>query len=177
VVGAAGGVRPDWPGGRPRWLTAGLEWTVVPHPGPTGTVVRRAPFREIGGFGRRAADLPLRLHAVTGGRWRHVPDAVVRHEMPAGATSFPAFVRRCAILGRPVLRPMPEAVLGNLTAALHGPGAGHTSRADHILRAGAALAALAATGAGLIGQLARRRPRAIGMPRDLVRAARPSAES
>ena len=31
VVGAGGGVRPDWRGGRPRWLADELTWTVVPH--------------------------------------------------------------------------------------------------------------------------------------------------
>jgi hypothetical protein len=107
-------------------------------------VVRRSVFRQVGGFGRRAGELPLRMRTLTGGRWRHVPDAVLRHEVPGQAASFPAYLRRCFAEGRSALRPMPEAVLGNLRAALRGRGV------DHALRAGGALAGMAAAGAGLM---------------------------
>lgn len=144
VAGAGGGVRPHWRDGRPRWLADELTWTVVPHARPAGMVVRRSVFRQVGGFGRRSGDLPQRMRALTGGRWRHVPDAVLRHEVPGHAVSFRTYLRRCFAEGRPALRPMPRAVLGNLRAAVRGRGAGHA------LRAGGALAGMAAAGAGLI---------------------------
>jgi GT2 family glycosyltransferase len=144
VVGAGGGVRPDWRAGRPRWLADELTWTVVPPSRPAGMVVRRSVFRQVGGFGRRAAELPLRMRTLTGGRWRHVPDAVLRHEVPGHTASFPAYLRSCFAEGRAALRPMPGAALGNLRAALCGHGV------DHALRAGGVLAGMAAAGAGLL---------------------------
>jgi len=144
VVGAGGGLRPYWPDGRPRWLADELIWTVVPHARPAGIMVRRSVFRQVGGFGRRADELPLRMRSLAGGRWRHVPDAVLRHELPGHAVSFPAYLRRCFAEGRPALRPMPRAVFGNLRAALRGRGV------DHAMRVGGALAGLAAAGVGLM---------------------------
>ncbi|WP_051807631.1 glycosyltransferase family A protein [Actinoplanes subtropicus] len=144
VVGAGGGLRPDWRDGRPRWLADELTWTLVPTARPAGMMVRRSVFRQVGGFGRRAAELPLRMRSLAGGRWRHVPDAVLRHEVPGHAASFPAYLRRCFAEGRPALRPMPRAVLGNLRAALRGRGV------DHALRACGALAGMAAAGAGVM---------------------------
>ena len=114
---------------------------------------RPAPLTGGRQFFRRAAELPLRMRSVTGGRWRHVPDAVLRHEVSGPEASFGAYLRRCFAAGRPALRPMPRAVLGNLRAALRGRGV------DHALRAGGALAGMAAAGAGL---MTGRRPVAAG---------------
>ncbi|MFI5891521.1 glycosyltransferase [Actinoplanes sp. NPDC051513] len=142
VVGAGGGLRPHWRDGRPRWLADELMWTVAPRTGPAGMVVRRSLFREVGGFGRREAELPARMRALSGGRWRHVPDAVLRHDVPGGSASFRAFLRRCFRGGRAAIRPMPATVARNVGAAVRGRSV------DHALRAGGALAAMAAAGAG-----------------------------
>ncbi|WP_433382988.1 glycosyltransferase family 2 protein [Actinoplanes sp. CA-142083] len=155
VVGAGGGLHPDWRDGRPRWLADELMWTVAPGAesagtgvmvapgsGTAGMVVQRMVFREVGGFGRREASLPMRMRSLSGGRWRHVPDAVLRHDVPGNAASFRAFLRRCFRGGRAAVRPMPATVARNVGAAVRGRSV------DHALRAGGAIAAMAAAGAG-----------------------------
>ncbi|MFC7279769.1 glycosyltransferase, partial [Paractinoplanes rhizophilus] len=132
VVGAGGGLHPDWPDRRPRWLADELMWTVAPG-GPAGMVVRRAPFREAGGFGRREAELPARMRVLTGGRWRHVPDAVLRHDVPRGAASFGEFLRRCFHGGRPAAGPMPAAVARHVEPAVRGRVGGGAWRAGGAL--------------------------------------------
>jgi GT2 family glycosyltransferase len=142
VVGAGGRLCPDWRDARPRWLADELMWTVAPRAGTAGLVVRRTLFREVGGFGRREAELPTRMRALSGGRWGHVPSAVIRHDVPGNAGSFRAFLRRCFRGGRSAVRPMPATVARNVGAAVRGRSV------DHALRAGGALAGMAAAGAG-----------------------------
>ncbi|MFF5288014.1 glycosyltransferase [Paractinoplanes globisporus] len=142
AVGAGGTLRPDWRNGRPRWLPDELVWTVAPNARPAGMMVRRTVFRQVGGFGRRRAELPMRMRALTGGSWRHVPDAVVRHEVPD--PSFRSFLHRCFTEGRRGLRPLPNAALTNFRLALRA------RHADHALRGVSALAGMAAAAAGLV---------------------------
>jgi glycosyltransferase involved in cell wall biosynthesis len=151
VVGAGGGISPEWRDGRPRWLPDELTWTADgsrdrDH-STAGIMVRRTTFREVGGFGLRGAELRTRMSDLDGGRWRHVPDAVIRHEVPSRRTTFGAFLHRCYAEGRgrrAVLRSMPRAVLRNLGAALRGRDVGHA------LRAGGVVAAAAAAGVGAV---------------------------
>ncbi|WP_433292479.1 glycosyltransferase [Actinoplanes sp. CA-030573] len=140
VVGAGAGIRPEWQERRPRWMPDELLWTTGGtydrNRGVAGMMVRRATFREVGGFGLRDAELRTRMSALGGGRWRLVPDAVIRHEVPARDATFGAFVHRCFQEGRAeraVLRSMPGAVLRNLSA-------GHPLRAAAVLAAAAAAA-------------------------------------
>jgi GT2 family glycosyltransferase len=185
VVGTGGAIRPAWEGRRPRWLPDEFLWAVGgSYAGmPTSTtpvrnvwsasmVVRRETFMAVGGFragfGKLGArnrpedtELCLRMSAVRGGRWMYVPDAVVRHEVPAVRSSFGFFLRRCyaegrgkvqmaalhagsATLGteRNYLRALPRAVARDLAAASRGGGLGPA------LRAGSVLAGVAAAGIG-----------------------------
>lgn len=185
VVGAGGGIDPAWERGRPRWMPDEFLWTVGgSYAGlPTSTapirnvwsesmVVRRYTFLAVGGFrtgfgklGDRSrpedTELCLRMSAVDGGQWMYVPDAVVRHAVPAARSTFGFFLRRCYHEGRgkvqmsglhgnsgtlgaerDYLRAMPRAVLRHLAAAFRGRGL------DHLLRAGGVVAGVAAAGLG-----------------------------
>jgi glucosyl-dolichyl phosphate glucuronosyltransferase len=185
VVGTGGAIKPAWEGRRPRWLPDEFLWAVGgSYAGmPTSTtpvrnvwsasmVVRRETFMTVGGFragfGKLGArnrpedtELCLRMSAVRGGPWMYVPDAVIRHEVPAVRSSFGFFLRRCyaegrgkvqmaalhagsATLGaeRNYLRALPRAVARDLAAASRGGGVGPA------LRAGSVLAGVAAAGIG-----------------------------
>jgi len=91
----------------------------------------------------------------------YVPDAVIRHEVPAIRSTFSFFLRRCYAEGRgkvqmaglhtggdslgaekDYLRSLPRAVARNLAAATRGAGV------THALRAGSVLAGVAAAGVG-----------------------------
>ena len=185
VIGAGGGIDPAWERGRPRWMPEEFLWTVGgSYAGlPTTTapirnvwsesmVVRRYTFLAVGGFrtgfgkvGERSrpedTELCLRMSGVDGGHWMYVPDAVVRHAVPAARSTFGFFLRRCyqegrgkvqmsglhAVPGtlgaeRDYLRSLPSAVLRHLAAAIRGGGV------DHVLRAGGVVAGVAAAGVG-----------------------------
>jgi glucosyl-dolichyl phosphate glucuronosyltransferase len=149
VVGAGGGISPQWPDGRPRWLPDELLWTARGaydlRTRTTGMVVRRTTFREVGGFGLRDTELRTRMSALDGGRWRTVPDAVIRHEVPAVDATFGAFLRRCYTEGRArrtVVRSTAGLILRHLRAAVRDRDT------DRALRAGGLVAAVAAAGAG-----------------------------
>jgi GT2 family glycosyltransferase len=185
VVGTGGAIHPAWEGRRPRWLPDEFLWAVGgSYAGmPTSTttvrnvwsasmVVRRETFMAVGGFrtgfGKLGArnrpedtELCLRMSAVGGGRWMYVPDAVIRHEVPAVRSSFGFFLRRCyaegrgkvqmaalhagsAALGaeRTYLNALPRAVARHLAAASRGGGLAPA------LRAGSVLAGVAAAGIG-----------------------------
>jgi GT2 family glycosyltransferase len=134
--------------------------------------VRRETFVAVGGFrvgfgklGNRSrpedTELCLRMSAVAGGHWMYVPDASIRHEVPAVRATFGYFLRRCYAEGRgkvqmaglhdgsetlgterDYLRSLPRAVVRNLAAASRGRGLAHA------LRAGGVLAGVAAAGFG-----------------------------
>ncbi|HEY7272979.1 MAG TPA: glycosyltransferase family 2 protein [Actinoplanes sp.] len=185
VVGTGGAIKPAWQSRRPRWLPDEFLWAVGgSYAGmPTSTtpvrnvwsasmVVRRETFMAVGGFragfGKLGArnrpedtELCLRMSAVRGGRWMYVPDAVIRHEVPAVRSSFGFFLRRCyaegrgkvqmaalhagsATLGaeRNYLRALPRAVARDLAAVSRGGGLAPA------LRAGSVLAGVAAAGIG-----------------------------
>jgi glucosyl-dolichyl phosphate glucuronosyltransferase len=185
VVGTGGAIHPAWEGRPPRWLPDEFLWAVGgSYAGmPTATarvrnvwsasmVVRRETFMAVDGFrtgfGKLGArnrpedtELCLRMSAVGGGRWMYVPDAVIRHEVPAVRSSFGFFLRRCyaegrgkvqmaalhagtAALGteRTYLHALPRAVARHLTAASRGGGLAPA------LRAGSVLAGVAAAGIG-----------------------------
>lgn len=126
VLGAGGSVVPVWPAQRPRWFPAEFDWVVgcswtglpdhvapVRNPIGAGMSFRRGVFELAGtftdGIGRGSADamgceeteLAIRL------RQRdpssvvlYVPEAVVRHYVDAGRTSWRYFVARCRAEGR-----------------------------------------------------------------------------
>jgi len=196
VVGAGGGIDPAWERGRPRWMPDEFLWTVGgSYAGlPTSTapirnvwsesmVVRRYTFLAVGGFrtgfgklGERSrpedTELCLRMSAVDGGHWLYVPDAVIRHDVPAARCTFGFFLRRCYHEGRgkvqmaglhtgsdtlgterDYLRSLPRAVVRHIAAASRGRGV------THALRAGGVLAGVAAAGVGgAVETLAGRRP-------------------
>jgi glucosyl-dolichyl phosphate glucuronosyltransferase len=177
VVGTGASVTPEWTGTRPRWLPDEFLWaaggaTAARGTRPAGLVVRRDPFRQVGGFGTGGGtSLYARMTGLTGGRWTFLPDALVRHQVPGRATTFGSFLRRCYTEGRgPArmpglraaadLRTLPRALARNLSAALRGEGAGH------VLRAGGVLAGMAAAGLGtaIESVTARRAPQPILEP-------------
>src|SRR3954447_9366274 len=113
-------------------------------------IVRREVFTAVGGFrvgfGKLGdqnrpedTELCLRMSALAGGHWMYVPDAVIRHEVPASRSTFGFFLRRCYAEGRgkvamaglldgaeslgserDYLRSLPRAVIRNLVAATRG---------------------------------------------------------
>jgi GT2 family glycosyltransferase len=185
VVGTGGGISPDWQNSRPRWMPEEFLWAVGgSYAGmPTTTapirnvwsasmVVRREVFMSVGGFrvgfGKLGdvnrpedTELCLRMSSLAGGTWMYVPDAVIRHAVPASAATFSFFLRRCYAEGRgkvqmagllegskslgserDYLRSLPKAVVRNIAAAARGRGV------SHALRAGGVLAGVAAAGVG-----------------------------
>jgi glucosyl-dolichyl phosphate glucuronosyltransferase len=124
VVGAGGGINPDWARQRPRWMPEEFLWAVGgSYAGmPTTTapirnvwsasmIVRREAFLKVGGFrtgfGKLGdqnrpedTELCLRMSAAGGGHWMYVPGAVIRHEVPADRSTFGFFLRRCYAEGR-----------------------------------------------------------------------------
>jgi GT2 family glycosyltransferase len=185
VVGTGGGIVGAWEGARPRWMPDEFLWTVgISYTGmPTETapirnvwsanmVVRREAFLAVEGFrpgfGKLGdqnrpedTDLCLRM-SLDGGRWMYVPDAVIRHQVPADRTTFRFFLRRCYAEGRGKVqmaalldttqdlgterdylrRTLPRAVTRGLAHASRGRGVAHA------LRAGTVLAGVGAAGVG-----------------------------
>jgi glucosyl-dolichyl phosphate glucuronosyltransferase len=185
VVGTGGGISPDWERRAPRWMPEEFLWAVGgSYAGmPTRTapirnvwsasmVVRRDTFVAVGGFrvgfGKLGSqnrpedtELCLRMSALDGGHWMYVPDAVIRHEVPAVRATFRFFLHRCYAEGRgkvqmaglhggseslgaerSYLWSLPKAVVRNLGAAARGHGV------EHALKAGGVVAGVAAAAAG-----------------------------
>jgi GT2 family glycosyltransferase len=195
VVGAGGGISPAWEGPRPRWMPDEFLWAVGgSYTGmPTATsrirnvwsasmIVRREAFMAVGGFrtgfgklGERNrpedTELCLRMSAANGGHWMYVPDAMIRHAVPADRSTFGFFLRRCYAEGRgkvqmaglhtgsealsserDYLRSLPRAVVRNIAAASRGQGV------THAMQAGGVLAGVAAAGwGGAVETIATRR--------------------
>jgi GT2 family glycosyltransferase len=208
VVGAGGGITPDWQAGRPRWMPEEFLWSVGgSYAGlPTRTapirnvwsasmVVRRDVFIAVGGFrvgfGKLGdqnrpedTELCLRMSALHGGHWMYVPDAVIRHEVPARRSTFGFFLQRCYAEGRgkvqmaaldtagdplrtealgterAFLRSLPKTVVRNLGAALTGRGV------DHAFQAGSVVAGVAAAAyGGAVETVTARRAQKLGNTR------------
>jgi GT2 family glycosyltransferase len=196
VVGTGGRINPEWlRGSRPTWMPEEFLWAVGgSYAGmPTSTApirnvwsasmaVRRDTFLAVGGFrvgfgklGNRNrpedTELCLRMSQATGGHWMYVPDAGIRHEVPARHSTFSHFLRRCYAEGRgkvqmaglhdgsealgaerDYLRSLPRTVVRNIAAASRGDGM------SHALKAGGVVAGVAAAGVGgAIETLATRR--------------------
>ncbi|WP_067500921.1 glycosyltransferase family 2 protein [Actinoplanes sp. TFC3] len=195
VVGAGGGISPAWAKRAPRWMPEEFLWAVggsyagmpttvsrIRNVWSAGMVVRRDAFLAVGGFrvgfGKLGSmnrpedtELCLRMSAVEGGHWMYVPDAVIRHDVPATHSTFGFFLRRCYAEGRgkvamaglldgsqslgserSYLKSLPLAVVRNLGAAARGRGV------DHVLKAGGVLAGVAAAGwGGVVETVAARR--------------------
>jgi glycosyltransferase involved in cell wall biosynthesis len=111
VVGAGGGINPDFAMSRPRWLPDEFLWAVGGSAAgdvrAASMMVRREPFLAIGGFraGAAGADLRDRLVRLDGGRWTFVSGATVRCAIPAGRTTFFAYLKGCFAGGRAGARP------------------------------------------------------------------------
>jgi GT2 family glycosyltransferase len=184
VVGAGGGITPAWEHTRPRWLPDEFLWAVggsytgmpttlapIRNVWSANMVVRREAFMKVGGFRtgfgklgdqNRPEDTELCLRmGAAGGHWMYVPDAIIRHDVPADRSTFGFFLRRCyaegrgkiqmaglhadkQVLGaeRDYLWSLPRAVVRDLAAASRGRGL------SHALRAGSVLAGVAAAGFG-----------------------------
>jgi GT2 family glycosyltransferase len=173
--------------------TVGVSYTGMPtsvaeirNVWSASMMVRRDAFVKVGGFrvgfGKLGdqnrpedTELCLRMSALDGGHWMYVPDAVIRHEVPARRSTFGFFLSRCYAEGRgkvqmaglhdgaetleaerAYLWSLPRAVLHNLAAALSGKGI------NFALRAGGVVAGVAAAGVGTVVETvsARRTPRA-----------------
>jgi GT2 family glycosyltransferase len=124
VVGAGGGISPNWERARPRWMPDEFLWAVggsyagmptvtspIRNVWSASMVVRRDTFMKVGGFrtgfgklGDRNrpedTELCLRMSAVAGGHWMYVPEAIIRHEVPIARSTFGFFLRRCYAEGR-----------------------------------------------------------------------------
>jgi GT2 family glycosyltransferase len=185
VVGTGGGISPAWEGPAPKWMPEEFLWAVggsytgmptrtapIRNVWSAGMVVRREAFMKVGGFrtgfgklgGRNRpedTDLCLRMSEAAGGVWMYVPEAMIRHEVPAIRSTFSFFLRRCYAEGRgkvqlaglhtggdslgaekTYLRSLPKAVARNIAAASRGAGVAHA------LKAGSVLAGVAAAGFG-----------------------------
>jgi hypothetical protein len=153
---------------------AGMPTTTAPirNVWSASMVVRRGAFLAVGGFrtgfGKLGGqnrpedtELCLRMSSLAGGTWMYVPDAMIRHAVPASASTFSFFLRRCYAEGRgkvqmaglldgsksldterSYLMSLPRAVVRNIADAARGRGVAHA------LRAGGVLAGVAAAGVG-----------------------------
>jgi GT2 family glycosyltransferase len=121
VVGVGGFVEPMWPAGRPGWFPDEFDWVVgcsyrgmptstrqVRNPIGCNMSFRREVFAEIGGFrtdlgriGRRPVgaeetELCIRLAVqMPSKRVVYVPEAAVRHRIPASRATVHYFLERC----------------------------------------------------------------------------------
>jgi len=154
VVGAGGGIDPDWAMSRPRWMTDEFLWAVGGSQAgdvrAASMLVRRETFMAVGGFraGAAGTDLRDRMTRLGDGRWSYVAEATVRCAIPASRTAFPAFLKSCYDGGRDQVRtdkPGPRTpVLRHVAAAVRG------RRFDQALRAAGAVAGVTATASGSV---------------------------
>jgi GT2 family glycosyltransferase len=185
VVGTGGAIDPAWEFARPRWMPEEFLWAVggsyagmptvtspIRNVWSASMVVRREVFAAVGGFrvgfGKLGGvnrpedtELCIRMSALNGGHWMYVPDATIRHEVPARRSTFGFFVKRCYAEGRgkvqmaglhdggetlgaerAYLWSLPKALFRNLGAGFTGHGS------DKFLQAGGVLAGVAAAGWG-----------------------------
>jgi GT2 family glycosyltransferase len=192
VIGTGGTIVPRWARARPSWFPDELLWAVAATHGEPGgditvrnvwsasMVLRRDAFEAAGAFrigfaprgdgtGLEDTDLCVRMSRATGGRWVHVPGAVVDHAVPAERATLRYLVGRCyregrgkvqlaRMLGGPRILHVERAylrgavawaVLRGLGRALRGRGAAHAAQA-FVLLAGMSAAFLGGL-AGICG--------------------------
>lgn len=182
VIGAGGGIEPAWQRPRPRWYPPEFDWTIgcswigLPtRPQPVRNLIgcnmsyRREAVQAAGGFrlgyGCDETEFCIRLSALRpASRLLYVPQATVRHHVPASRRTLRHFVTRCYFEGgsKAVVsclvgpgrgleservyarRVLPVGVLRGLRETLTGrDGAG-------VLRAGAIVLGVAATAVGFV---------------------------
>ncbi len=120
TIGTGGRLTPIWVEGRPLWFPPEFDWvvgcsyrgeadgrTAVRNPIGANMSFRRDVFARTGGFsadlGRlrcEETEFAMRATARTGGWIMHVPDATVRHVVPAARATWSYFLRRCWLEGR-----------------------------------------------------------------------------
>ncbi|TML28670.1 MAG: glycosyltransferase [Actinobacteria bacterium] len=197
VIGTGGTIEPRWARPRPVWFPdeflCAISATNVSPAAPTTVrnvwsarmAMRREAFEAAGAFrvgfaprgdgtGLEDTDLCLRMSRAVGGRWVHVPDAVVDHTVPAERTTLRYLLMRCfregrgkvelaRLLGgrhvldveRAYLRgTVTRAVLRGLGKALSGKGSAHAARAGVVVAG-----ILAALAGGLVAFRPSRAPR------------------
>jgi glycosyltransferase involved in cell wall biosynthesis len=166
VMGVGGSAEADWQQGRPRWFPHEFDWVVgctyrgLPtEVGPVRNFVganmsyRRSTLARVGPFATslgRVGALPLGCEetefgirarrAFPHGRFLYLPDATVRHHVPAARSTIRYFYRRCWSEGlskatvaalattsealeserRYVTRVLPRAVAEAIGSARHG---------------------------------------------------------
>jgi GT2 family glycosyltransferase len=174
VVGAGGGITPDWQAGRPRWMPEEFLWSVGgSYAGlPTRTapirnvwsasmVVRRDVFIAVGGFRvgfgklgdqNRPEDTELCLRMSAEGRGKV--------QMAALDTAGDPLRTEALGTERAFLRSLPKTVVRNLGAALTGRGV------DHAFQAGSVVAGVAAAAyGGAVETVTARRAQKLGNTR------------
>lgn len=191
AIGAGGAVLPDWGTDR-AWLPDELLWTVGctyrghrEDPGPLRNPIgcnmafRRSELLQVGSFatefGKRGnarvicddTEVGLRVARILGpGRIQYVPEARVRHFVPATRIGWRALVRRCVTEGLSkarLQRLYPESalsaerwyVLNLLTKSVPRLLAAGLVKRDRrlVLGAGAIVVSLAVTGAAFVAGL------------------------
>lgn len=191
LVGAGGAVEAAWSQPQPRWFPEEFAWgvgasyqgmpttpTLVRNVWSGNMIVRRDVFDQVGGFrlgfgklGRRSrpedTDLCIRMgHAVPGGRWMYVPDAVIDHHVPAVRATYRYFMVRVfnegrgkielsSLLGKQKVMPEERRYLTHVLPAGVGKGLATAARGDlaGLLRAGAITSGAAAAGCGAVTAL------------------------
>ena len=161
VIGAGGTIDAAWSGTRPAWWPRAFDWVVgctyegmpehvaaIRNPIGASMAFRRDVILEAGGFvegvgrgtgrplGGEETELSIRAAAANPGSViLHLPDAAVRHHVPAGRARFRYFVERCYAEG------LSKATISRLV----GPSSGLASerRYTTVVLPRAALRALA----------------------------------
>lgn len=149
VVGAGGEIEGDWAGGRPAWWPRTFDWVVgCTYEGMPATTApvrnviganmsfRRSAVERLGGFaegvgrglgrpmGGEETELSIRATAAAPGTMiLYVPEAAVRHHVPASRGTLRYFVSRCYA----------EGLSKATVARLVGPGSGLASERRHTL--------------------------------------------
>jgi glycosyltransferase involved in cell wall biosynthesis len=121
VIGAGGTIEPAWAGARPAWWPRAFDWVVgctyegtpdrvarIRNPIGANMAFRRSVILGSGGFvegvgrgtgrplGGEETELSIRATAANpGSRILHLPEAAVRHHVPAARASLRYFVERC----------------------------------------------------------------------------------
>lgn len=200
VGGVGGHVVPEWAQTPPAWLPPEFWWVVgcsyvglpsdareVRNPIGANMAFRRSVFEQVGGFreeigrvgtiplGCEETELSIRAHGAGFSVW-YLPNAIVRHAVPADRLTPRYFLRRCyaeglskalvsALAGRTdglasertyVSRTLPHAVRDALAQAVSGP-----ARLDALRRAAAVIAGVLAASIGFAqGTVAHKRRQA-----------------
>jgi GT2 family glycosyltransferase len=161
VIGAGGMIEAAWSPARPAWWPRSFDWvvgctyegmpeavTAVRNPIGANMAFRRSAVLEGGGFvegvgrgggrplGGEETELSIRVAAANpGSRILYLPDAAVRHHVPASRARFRYFVERCYAEG------LSKATISRLVGA--SSGLASERRYTTVVLPRAAIAALA----------------------------------